>query len=85
MTERDDFKRGYWSRVEIPTRMQIFFLLIFLYKLTVRIRTCYYVCTNSYIFYVIFVPIRTFFIQIVYRLGVARPFLMLKALFLTLP
>jgi hypothetical protein len=25
MAERDDFKRGYWSRVEIPTRMQIFF------------------------------------------------------------
>jgi hypothetical protein len=33
MAERDDFKRGYWSRVEIPTRMQIFFLLIFVYKL----------------------------------------------------
>jgi hypothetical protein len=39
MAERDDFKRGYWSRVEIPTRMQIFFLLIFVYKLT---------STNSY-------------------------------------
>jgi hypothetical protein len=39
MVERDDFKRGYWSRVEIPTRMQIFFLLIFVYKLT---------STNSY-------------------------------------
>jgi hypothetical protein len=37
--ERDDFKHGYWSRVEIPTRMQIFFLLIFVYKLT---------STNSY-------------------------------------
>jgi hypothetical protein len=34
MAERDDFKRGYWSRVEIPTQMQIFFLLIFVYKLT---------------------------------------------------
>jgi hypothetical protein len=34
MAERDDFKRGYWSRVEIPTRMQIFFLLIFVYKLS---------------------------------------------------
>ena len=32
--ERDDFKRRYWSRVEIPTQMQIFFLLIFVYKLT---------------------------------------------------
>ena len=30
-----------------------------------RIRLRYDVCTNSYIFYVIFVPIRTFFIQIV--------------------
>jgi hypothetical protein len=39
MAERNDFKRGYWSRVEIPTRMQIFFLLIFVYKLT---------STNSY-------------------------------------
>jgi hypothetical protein len=39
MVERDNFKRGYWSRVEIPTRMQIFFLLIFVYKLT---------STNSY-------------------------------------
>ena len=39
MAERDDFKRGYWSRVEIPTRMQIFFSLIFVYKLT---------STNSY-------------------------------------
>ena len=39
MAERDDFKRGYWSRVEIPTRMQIFFLLIFVYKL---------ISTNSY-------------------------------------
>ncbi len=37
--ERDDFKRGYWSRVEIPTRMQIFFLLIFVYKLTSTIHT----------------------------------------------
>ena len=34
MAERDDFKRGYWSRAEIPTRMQIFFLLIFVYKFT---------------------------------------------------
>ena len=34
MAECDDFKRGYWSRVEIPTRMQIFFLLIFVYKFT---------------------------------------------------
>jgi hypothetical protein len=32
MAERDDFKRGYWSRVEIPTRMQIFF--------------CYFLYTN---------------------------------------
>jgi hypothetical protein len=39
MAERDDFKRRYWSRVEIPTRMQIFFSLIFVYKLT---------STNSY-------------------------------------
>ncbi len=54
MAERDDFKRGFWSRVEIPTRMQIFCLLIFVYKL---------ISTNSYIlwrlyqfvlFYVIF-------------------------------
>jgi len=65
MAERNDFKRGYWSPVEIPTRMQIYFLLIFVYKL---------ISTNSYMllrlyqlvhFYVIFVPIRTFFIQIV--------------------
>jgi hypothetical protein len=34
MAERDDFKRGYWSRLEIPTQMQIFFSLIFVYKLT---------------------------------------------------
>jgi hypothetical protein len=32
--ERDDFKRRYWSGVEIPTRIQIFFSLIFVYKLT---------------------------------------------------
>ena len=51
MAEREDFKRGYWSRVEIPTRMQIFFLLIFVYKLT---------NTNSYML-LTFVPIRTFF------------------------
>ena len=25
MAERDDFKCGYWSRVEIPSRMQFFF------------------------------------------------------------
>ena len=65
MAERDDFKRGYWSPVEIPTRTQIYFLLIFVYKL---------ISTNSYMllrlyqlvhFYVIFVPIRTFFKQIV--------------------
>ncbi len=39
MAERDDFKRRYWSRVEIPTRMQFVFSLIFVYKLT---------STNSY-------------------------------------
>ena len=59
---RDDFKRGYSSRVEIPTRMQIFFLLIFVYKLTstnsymlLRLYKFVYFlcdfCTNSYIFY----------------------------------
>ncbi len=25
MAERDDFKRGYWSRVEIPTGCKSFF------------------------------------------------------------
>ena len=61
MAERDDLKRGYWSRVEIPTRMQIFFLLIFVYKLT---------STNSYNYTTCIVQIhtiRTFFIQIVYN------------------
>ena len=33
MAERDDFKRRYWSGVEIPTWMQIFFSLIIQYKL----------------------------------------------------
>ena len=62
LAERDDFKRGYWSRVEIPTRMQFFFLLIFVYKLTstnsyMLLRLYQFVhflcdfCTNSYIFY----------------------------------
>jgi hypothetical protein len=62
MAERDDFKRGYWSPVEIPTRMQIYFLLIFVYKLTstnsymlLRLYQCVHFlcdfCTNSYIFY----------------------------------
>jgi hypothetical protein len=62
MAERDDFKRGYWSRVEIPTRMQFFFLLILVYKLTstnsyMLLRLYQFVhflcdfCTNSYIFY----------------------------------
>ena len=40
MAERDDFKRGYWSWVEIPTGFKFFFSLIFVYKLT---------STNSYI------------------------------------
>jgi hypothetical protein len=57
MAERDDFKRGYWSRVEIPTRMQIFFSLIFVYKLTstnsynyiiVQIHTIIQIITNSF-------------------------------------
>ena len=34
MAERNDFKRGYWSRVEIPTGCKSFFSLIFVYKLT---------------------------------------------------
>ncbi len=34
MAERDDFKRGYWSQVEIPTGCKSFFSLIFVYKLT---------------------------------------------------
>ncbi len=34
MAERDDFKRGYWSRVEIPTGCKSFFSLIFVYKVT---------------------------------------------------
>jgi hypothetical protein len=34
MAERDDFKHGYWSGVEIPTGCKSFFSLIFVYKLT---------------------------------------------------
>ena len=34
MAERDDFKGGYWSRVEIPTGCKSFFSLIFVYKVT---------------------------------------------------
>ena len=40
LAERDDFKRRYWSGVEIPTGCKSFFSLIFVYKLT---------STNSYI------------------------------------
>ena len=49
------FQGGYWSRVEIPTRMQIFFSLIFVYKLT---------STNSYNYTNCIVQIHTI-IQIV--------------------
>jgi hypothetical protein len=55
IAECDDFKRGYWSRVEIPTRMQIFFSLIFVYKL---------ISTNSYNYTNCIVQIHTI-IQIV--------------------
>ena len=54
------FQARILSRVEIPTRMQIFFSLIFVYKLT---------STNSYNYTNCIVQIhtiRTFFIQIVY-------------------
>jgi hypothetical protein len=69
MEERNDFKCGYWSRVEIPTRMQIFFSLIFVYKLysTNSYKYTNY-STNSYKYTNCIVQIhtiRTFFIQIV--------------------
>jgi hypothetical protein len=70
IAERDDFKRGYWSRVEIPTRMQIFFSLLFVYKLTSTNSYNYTNCiTNSYNYTNCIVQIHTictFFIQIVY-------------------
>ncbi len=76
MAERDDFKRRYWSGVEIPTRMQIFFSLIFVYKLTstnsyntnyiVQIHTIFYTnhSTNSYKVWFLYQFIQ-FFIRIV--------------------
>ena len=62
--------RIYWSRVEIPTRMQIFFSLIFVYKLystnsynytnfIVQIHTIIQIIVQIH-------TIRTFFLQIVY-------------------
>jgi len=50
--------KPYWSRVEIPTRMQIFFSLIFVRIHTkIVIQTVYY----EFVHCVVFVPIHTFF------------------------
>ena len=71
MAESDDFKRGYWSRVEIPTRMQIFFFANFCIQIDqyefIQLYKLY--STNSYNYTNCIVQIhtiRTFFIQIVY-------------------
>jgi len=58
MSWRYDDCKPFWSRVEIPTRMQIFFSLIFVYNCfancIVRIRS------------LVFVPIHTFFLYELY-------------------